>query len=344
VNPAGLTASPTPVNVQVSATGASNSPQTIVVNFTLRQPVLSVSAGNVDFTVNAGGTATQPAEATITVTNTGEGTLASLGTITCTPPVGSPVTCAVTQNTGELTITVNPATIIGTKVFPVVVSAPNSNVARTVTVTVTSATNIGLSPKELNFQAIRGSTTLIVKKVKVSNTGDGSLGTITCQTNPAPWLTCTIGATPDELVLTANPTGVNTSPVDVEVEVRATNAFNNPQKLTVSLTIQQPILSLDQTLVNRNVNAAGPAVQVTVTASNAGAGNLANLGTISCNPGDAHLTCTVNQNTGVITFTITPTVAPAFLAGQTHVLTATISAANMGNGQSPVVAIVVTVQ
>lgn len=342
VNPTGLNASPTPVNVPVTATGATNSPQTVVVNFTLRQPVLSVGSMNVDFVSNPGTNATTPTAATVSITNSGEGTLASLGTISCTPPAGSPVTCTVDAAVGELTITVNPTGIVGTKIYPIVVSAPNSNVTRTITVSLAAAPSIGLSPKELNFLAIRGTSTPIVKKVKVSNIGAGTLGGISCPASPAAWLTCALGTTADTLVFTATPTGLTASPVEVLVPVVAVGAFNNPQNVTVNLTILQPILSLDQSVVNVTVPAVGPAVQRVVNASNSGEGTRADLGNITCTPTDPHVGCSVNLTTGDLTFTITPTTAPVLVAGQKYVFTATVSALNMGNGQPVTVTFVVT--
>ena len=347
VNPTGLTASPTPVNVPVTATGATNSPQNVVVSFTIRQPVLSLSATTAEFSVNPGGVnTTTPGSVVIAVTNTGEGTLADLGAIACDPPANSPVTCAINQTTGDLTITVNPAGVVGTKIFPTVVSAPNSNVSRTIAVSVAAAPTIGLSPSELNFQAIRGSTVDIVKKVKVLNTGAGSLGTITCPANPISWLTCANGSTSDELVFTVSPTGINTSPGAVQIEVRATGAVNTPQLVTVSLTILQPILSLSPGSDNFTVTAGGaPVTRTVITANNIGEGNRASLGTISCGAAsDVHVTaCTVNQTTGQITITITPTTAPALTAGQTFTVTIPITATNMGNTTAPTITLVVTV-
>jgi hypothetical protein len=344
VDPADLTTNPTPVNVPVTATGASNSPQSILVTFNLRQAVLSLSSTTAAFVSNASLTATTPVAIVITATNSGEGTLASLGTIACTPPVASPVTCTVDQTLGELTLKVDPAGILTTKIYPVVVSAPNSNVTRTITVTLSPGPTIGLSPKELNFQAVRGATAPIVKKVKVSNTGAGTLGTVSC-TNPVAWLTCAPGTTADTLVFTANPTGLTQSPPEAIVQVSAVGGFNNPQDVTVNLTILQPILSLSATTDNFTVAAGGaPVSRTTITASNSGEGTRPNLGTISCGlPSDVHLTCSVNQTNGQITLTVTPTTAPALVAGQTYVYTIPISAANMSNSTPPTITVVVTV-
>ena len=340
VNPSGLTASPLAVSVPINATGAANSPQAVTVNFTIRQPVLSVSTTAVAFTAVSGTSTTTPANEKVAVTNTGEGTLANLGTITCTPPAGSPVTCTVDQTLGELTIVVNPTGIAGTQVYSVTVSAPNSNVTRTVTVTLSAAPGIALSPSEVNFQAIRGSTTALIKKVTVNNAGGGTLGAISCPAAPAVWLTCAVTAG-DTLTFTANPSGLTTSPADVLVPVMAVGGFNNPQNVTVTFTILQPILSLTASVVNVSIAAGGTTAPVAVTASNIGAGNLASLGTIACTPSEARVACVVNQTTGEITMTVNSATVPALAQGQ-HVFTVSVTAPNMGNA-AQVIAIVVTV-
>jgi len=341
VNPGGLTVSPTGVSVPVTASGATNSPLPVAVNFTIRQPVLSVSTSAVSFTTVAGTNVTTPATATVTVTNTGEGSLANLGTITCAPPDASPVTCVVDQNTGDLTLSVNPTGILGTVLFPVVVSAPNSAVSRTVAVSLSAATGIALSPSELNFQAIRGSVVEQVKKVKVNNTGNGALGTIGCTAVPTVWLTCQV-IPGDTLVFTAKPAGITTSPVPAVVPVTASGAFNSPQNETVTLTIQQPVLSVSSSVVNLTVAAGGTAGPAAVTVTNTGAGTLTDLGTISCVgvPSDPHVSCVPNQSTGDVTVSVNTATAPALTPGK-YVFVLSVTGSNSGNAQT--VAIVLTV-
>jgi hypothetical protein len=340
VNPAGLTASPAGVSVPVTATGATNSPQAVTVNFTIRQPVLSVDETTVAFTAVQGTSSTTPASATVTVTNTGEGTLANLGGISCVPPTASPVTCTVNQNTGALTLVVNPTGVVGTKLYSVTVSAPNSSVTRVVTVSLSAAPGIALSPSELSFQAIRGSTTDLIKKVKVGNAGNGSLGTITCPANPAAWLTCAV-TNADTLVFTAKPTGLTASPLEVLVPVTAAGAFNNPQNVTVNLTIQQPVLTLSTSVLNLTVAAGGTTTPTAVMVTNTGAGTLADLGTIACAGSDPRVTCGVNQTTGALTLAVNTASAPALVAGK-YVFTVTVSAPNNSTPQTVTIVLTVT--
>ena len=76
----------------------------------------------------------------VNVTNTGAGTLANLGTITCTPSAAR-VGCAVNQATGALSITVNsaaaPALAPGQHVFTIAVTASNRNAPQVVAIVLT---------------------------------------------------------------------------------------------------------------------------------------------------------------------------------------------------------------
>jgi hypothetical protein len=128
-NPTGLNATPLPVTLSVTAAGAFNSPQFETVDFTIDQPILSVSSTTASFAATAPATTTTPASRAIVVTNSGAGTLANLGAIACAPVPAAPrVTCAVNAVTGVLTLTVDPTGLVAdTYVFFVSVSAPNQN-------------------------------------------------------------------------------------------------------------------------------------------------------------------------------------------------------------------------
>jgi hypothetical protein len=207
-------------------------------------------------------------------------------------------------------------------------------------VSLSAAPGVALSPSELNFQAIRGSTTDVIKKVKVNNAGNGTLGAISCPANPTTWLTCAV-ATGDTLVLTAKPTGLTISPAEVLVPVIAVGAFNNPQNLTVNFTILQPVLSLNASIVNMTVAAGGTTAPSVVMASNTGAGTLVSLGTLLCVPSDARVSCVPNQSTGELTMTVNSATAPALTPAK-YVFVVTVSAPNMSNTPQTI-AIVLTV-
>jgi hypothetical protein len=344
VNASSLATSPAPALVSVSATGATNSPQIVTVNLTIEQPVVSLTPNSVSFSAKEGIVATTPVSDSITVTNTGAGTFASLGTITCSAPV--PVTCTVNQTTGVLSLSVNPTGVAqGTTIYPITVSAANSGVSRVASVilSLTGLPRITLSPKTFTFQAIRGSTLPQTDVLTVINSGSGSLGTVTCPANPTSWLSCT---KTDSVTFTfsANPTGLTATPVAAVVPISATGAANSPQSVTVNLTIEQPVLNLAATSATFTATApattSSPAT-IQITASNVGAGTLADLGAISCTntPSNAVVTCSVNAATGALTLSANPT---GIAGGTTNIYTVTVTALNSAVSQTITVILKVT--
>ena len=343
-NPAGLTASPAPVQVPVSAPGALNSPQSIEVGLTLQQPVLTLDANELTFTARVDSTFALPALDTVVVTNTGAGTVANLGTITCTPPTGAPVTCGVNAATGALTVSANPTGLPrGERSYVVQVGAAHSSVTRvfTVRLRIVAPATLSFSPPALFPSAIRGAAALLVDTVTVLNAGEGGLGTIACPASPAAWLACSVVGT-DRLRIAANPAGLTASPTPVDIAVTADSASNSPASLSVTLSILQPVLAtsasrVDFTSVAGSGTTAPASAAVTVT--NSGAGDLSNLGALTCTvPGGAPVGCTVNPGTGVLTLTVTP---GALVAG-TYVWVVTASAPNASNG-SRTITVVLTV-
>jgi hypothetical protein len=302
-DPIGLTSSPEPVSVELTAPGAT---ATVLVALVLGQPVLTVAPATLEFTAAESASGTTPGSATATVTNTGAGTLASLGGLTCTRGVGAGhVACAVDAVAGILTVTVDPSGVApGTHVYPLTVAAQHSDATQSLTVTLAKAASprIGLSRQSLHFEAIRGAETPLVGTVTVSNTGGGQLSGLSCPAAPAAWLTCAVSGS--TLTFTARPAGLTETPTTVAVPVSATNALNSPQAVNVSFAIGQPVLTLNRTALSFTAiqdSTATPA-QDTVRARNTGAGGLADLGTIACAvPVGAPLSCTIAAETGILT-------------------------------------------
>jgi hypothetical protein len=336
-NPTGLTTNQQTISVPITATGAGNREQSVLVDLVIDQPILTLNASALAFGATAGSAGTTPASATVTVTNSGVGTLVDLGTpLTCTPtPANTRVTCAVNATTGQLTIAVDAGGLAtGTYVFPLTVASPNQgNSAQSVTavLTVTAPPRIAVSQPFVHFQAIRGSLTPLTQTVIVSNGGNGSLGTVSCPANPATWLTCAVaGGT--TLTFTAQPALLTASQPPVSVTVSATGAATT-LSLPVDITIDQPILRLSETALSFSAVPGATVTtptSVTITATNAGAGTLGNLGAITCapTPVGAPVTCQVSQATG----TLTVTVDPSGLAPNTYFYGVTIAAPNAGNG------------
>jgi hypothetical protein len=346
-NPTGLTTSPAVAAVQLTAPGVPNAPATVTVDLIIEQPVLTVSAGSVSLTATEGSATTTPATATVTVTNTGAGALADLGPLSCAAaPADARVVCTVDPATGALAIRVDPAGLTpGTYVFPVQVSAPNNSTTQTVTVSlvVSGLPRIVLSQRAVSFSAIRGGLALQTQTVTVSNSGSGSLGTVSCPSAPATWLTCSVSGS--AVTLSGNPAGLTASPTAVTVNVSASGAVNSPQQITASFAIEQPVLSVSQSAVSFTATEGSTTTTPTsapVTVTNTGAGNLANLGTITCSvvTAGAPLACSVIQVSG----TVQLSVDPSSLTAGTHVFLAQVAAPHSSVNRVITVTVVVGAQ
>jgi hypothetical protein len=307
-NPVGLVTDPQRVPVTLTAPGGS---ATIEVALAVEQPALTVSPTTVAFTATEVESGTTPTSAAVTVTNTGAGGLADLGAITCGPTPAAPrVTCSVDQSAGVLTVAVDPVGLgPGTHIFPLTVAAEHSSVPQTVSVTlaVSALPRIGLSRQSVHIEATRGSTAAVAQTVVVSNLGGGTLSAVTCPAQPAAWLTCSVSGS--TVTLTASPAGLTASPTPVSVPISVSNAVNSPQSVNVTFAINQPVLALDRSSVGFSViegsSEATPG-QDTVRVSNTGAGDLANLGAITCQPpAESPVTCEVGSG-GVLLVSVNP--------------------------------------
>lgn len=334
-NQTGLTQDPAAVQVPISVGGAINSPRNLEVRLRLQQPVLALSRSSVSFTATPGSTVTAPTSDTITAVNSGAGAAADLGTLACETPEASPVSCSISQTTRIIEVTVNPTGLArGRHVFPVEITAANSDVSRTLNVRlhVDNPPTLVLTPSVRHFTAIRGSVGVISQTVAITNGGTGSLGAVSCPVEPVSWLTCMVTDS-TFVTLTADPTGLTASPASAIVPVSATGDTGSPRNIDVSFTIQQPILALS----GNTVDFTAAPTSVVIAASNSGAGTLENLGGIDCTvAGPA--SCAVDQATGALTFTYDPT----GLAAGTYVRIATVSAPHAGN-ESQTVTLVLTV-
>jgi hypothetical protein len=340
-SPVGLVQSPASVSVPITAPGTSN-PASVTVDLTIDQPVLTVSTASISFSGVEGFSTTSPVNATVNVANTGAGTLANLGMVTCAPvPAAQRVACNVNQSTGSLTITVDPSGLApATYIYPLSVTSANNSTAQVVTVTlvISALPKIALSQTTMHFSALRGTTSLLTQTVTVSNGGGGTLGTISCPANPATWLACLVSGS--TATFAANPSGLSVSPATVSVPVTAVGASNSPRTVTVSLSIEQPIVALASNSVTfagqEGVTPTTP-TSATVGVTNTGAGTLSDLGAISCVVA-LPVTCAVTPSTGVLTLAVDPT----GLAGGTYIVVATVSAANSGVSRALSVILTVT--
>src|SRR6185437_7740136 len=209
--------------VPVTSSVASNSPQTILVTFTVGQgPIILAAPPSLSFTAVAKGA--NPAAQQSSITNPGGGTLSGLA---------AAVTYTGGQPTGWLSATLSQTTAPATLTLqPNIAALPSAYDTLTATVTLT-ATQGGAAPAPAT--------------VTISNGGGGSLsgvalGTTTYQPTGTAWLQTTLSGS----TVTASVVNTSLAPGTYKalVPVSSPIASNSPQTLTVTLTVGQgPVIT-----------------------------------------------------------------------------------------------------
>jgi hypothetical protein len=341
------------------AAGATNSPQNIVVTFTVTAPtVIALSTQTVTFTAILG--AASPAAQTVNVTNSGGGTLSGL-TAPVTFAAGQPtgwLTAALNTTTAPATLTLTPATATlasGTYTATVAVTsgvATNSPRNITVTLTVTGQPTIVLSANTASFSALPGGANPATKAVNVTNGGAGSLSALTATITytagqPTGWLAATFNTTtaPATLTLAATTGALASGAYTATVAVANAGATNTPQNITVTFTLAGgPVITLSANTADFTIAAgtASPANrQINVT--NTGSGTLSPLSATvayTAGPINGWLATSFSTTTAPAVLTLTPTLAG--LTPGTYKANVSVNAPGATNGPQ-VIAVTATV-
>ena len=245
----GLAAGTYTTSITVNATGASGSPKTIPVTFTVAAPTppaLSVTPASLSFSGTQGGS--DPATKTLTVSNTGGGTM-SWTTSDDVPWL----TVSPTSGTNGATITVTPSIsglAAGTYTGTVTVdagTATGSPAAIPVTLTVSAPPppTLAVTPTSMTFTATQGGTNPAPQSASVTNTGSGSLDVSV--TDDASWLSVTpaTATAPATLSVAPNTSGLTAGTYTATVTVTATTtgATGSPKTIAVTLNVVPPTSS-----------------------------------------------------------------------------------------------------
>jgi concanavalin A-like lectin/glucanase superfamily protein/BACON domain-containing protein len=238
----GLTSGTYTTDITVSAPGATGSPKTVSVTLTLdppaTPPVLSSSPASLSFGGQQGGA--DPAGKTITVSNTGGGTLSWTASddapwLTLAPTSGT--------NNGSVTATVSLAGLTAdTYTATVTISASGvSGSPRTIPVTLTvdppPPPALAVSPTSVAFSATVGGAAPAAQNVSVTNTGSGTLSWTAA--DDAAWLAVApaSGTAPGTITLTPSITGLAAGTYTGTVTVTAAGATGSPKSIPVTLTV-----------------------------------------------------------------------------------------------------------
>jgi len=330
--------------ITIGATGATNTPQSLSVTLSITAaptPTIGLSATTLSFTGVQGGS--NPSAQTLTINNTGAGTLnwsISENATWLTPNV------LTGTGSGSVTLNVNTAGMAaGTYSTPITISATGAtNTPQTVTVNLTLTApqipTINLVPTSLAFSATQGGSNPAAQIVNISNSGTGTLSWSASDT--ASWLSISpiSGAAPGSLTVTANVAGLSAATYSASITVTGSGATNSPQSIPVTFTVSAPTPTLtvspSSLTFSATQGAANPASQSLSITSNGSwsvseavswltvsPASGSNNGTVTVSVDTT--TATVGTNSGTITITgggITRTVAVALsLSAPTATLT-----------------------
>ena len=217
--------------------GAGVTPKTVTVTLSLAaQPVISLSATTYAFAGIQGGS--NPADQTLTITNTGGSTLAWTATKTATW-----LTLSTSSGTAPSTVTLatslaglTPGTYTGS-ISIASTAAANTPQTVNVTLVVSAPPTIGLSPTSLTFSGVAGGAAPAAKTISVSNTGGSSLAW--SASKDAAWLTISpaSGTASSTITVTPSTTGLAAGTYSGTITITGTGATNTPQTVSVQLTV-----------------------------------------------------------------------------------------------------------
>ena len=189
-------------------------------------PAIGVSPTDLSFTATQGGA--NPATQTLSISNTGDGTLSwtavdNASWLTLSPASGT--------GNGAVTLMVTTGTLTAGKYIAAVTLNATGADPVTVLVTFTVATAsappaIGVSPTSLSFTATRGGSDPATQPLSISNTGNGTLNWTAVDN--APWLTL--------LTLLGQASGTGNAVVPVSVSTGGLAVGTYTGSITISAT------------------------------------------------------------------------------------------------------------
>ncbi len=238
----GLSAGTYNGTITITATGATNTPQTVPVTLTVQAPSPTIAFNPASLTFSGIQGGSNPATQALNITNSGGGTL----------------NWAASSNAAWLTLTLASGTAPSTVTVTVGISGLSAGTYNgTITLTATGATNtpqtvpvtltvqapsptIAYSPTSLAFSGMQGGSNPATQALNITNSGGGTLNW--AASSNAAWLTLTLasGTAPSTVTVTAGISGLSAGTYNGTITITATGATNTPQTVPVTLTVQTP--------------------------------------------------------------------------------------------------------
>ncbi len=257
VNPTGLPAGTYTGQVSILSTGVSNSPLAIPVTLTVNSSVnLGSTPVALNYSYQVGSAA--PAAQNLTISSSGASLSFSATSATTTGGGWLAVSPAGAVTPGTLSVSVNPASLApGTYTGNVMVAstgATNSPFSIPVTLVVTSAVNLSLSPGALSFNYQLGGTAPSSQSLNVSSGGTPLNFTTAASTaSGGSWLSVTPSGgdtTPATLSVSVATAGLAAGTYSGTITVAAPQAANSPQVVNVTYTVAAAIPPVVSAVVN----------------------------------------------------------------------------------------------
>jgi len=285
--------------ITISAAGATNTPQTVAVSLTVSpaSPTIGRSPATMSFS------GSNPASQTLSITNTGGGTLSwslsdNASWLNLTPTSGT-----TTTETDSITVSVNSSGLgPGNYSATITISAAGStNTPQTVAVSLTiGGVNpaIGRNPASMSFSGIVGGANPGSQTLSITNTGGGTLSW--SLSDNASWLnlTPTSGTTTteiDSVTVSVNSSGLGPGNYSATITISAPGATNTPQTVSVSFALSgggSPAQGFFLDFRRQGCSGGGPAVLLWWTAP----AGMSNVFTVRRT--DGGYTATVNSSQG----------------------------------------------
>ena len=253
VNTNGLTAGVYKDTIVVSAAGATNTPQRAIVELTINEPPPTINLSETLFTFEATEGQTDTKSATLTITNTGGGTLNWNGSVT-----GPWLSIDPASGTApsDVDVVVDP-TGLTAGLYKDTIEVSATGATNTPQLAVVEFTinepdpEIAVDPASLAFSAVLGDTPAD-QTLEITNAGGGTLN-FTLSNNET-WLSAdaSSGAAPAEITYSIDVTGLGVGTYNDVITVAATGASNTPVQVPVELTILDldPVLVLSTNVLN----------------------------------------------------------------------------------------------
>jgi len=339
---AGLTPGAYTATVQISASGASNSPRMVAVTFTVTAPpTVQLSATTTAFAFVSGEANPSPSVINITSSVPAQATGLSSAIAFAESAQAGWLTATLTTTTTPATLTLQatpgarPTGTYNATVSVASVDAANSPRAITVVLTIAPPSRIDLNVAALAFGTAFGASNPAAQTVQITNGGGGVLSALTTTiqyTNGAGWLAATLNSASAPATLSVQPSvaGLAAGTYNASVRVAATGASNTPRDVAVTLIISgQPTIAAAPPSMAFTTTGPSPAAQV-INVTNSGGGTLSGLSATTLYVGAAGwMTLTLNTSTAPATLTLQPNVTG--LALGTYSATVNIASALAGN-------------